>query len=188
MRFNPPPNWPPAPPGWTPPTGWQPDPSWPPPPPGWPLWVSDGKPGRRNGLILASVGAVLLIAVGAVITVAVTRDGSTTGPVGAPTNTTAAALSDEDQIEDVVEQFQQAWNGQEFDDLRNLICARMRADEQFSRANFTEMRNEMDQLDLTVTSIEVTGKTADTVIENDGKDPDEIAFIHEDGQWKWCEL
>ena len=40
-RFNPPPNWPPAPPGWTPPPGWQPDPAWPAPPQGWPLWVED---------------------------------------------------------------------------------------------------------------------------------------------------
>ncbi len=68
------------------------------------------------------------------------------------------------------------------------MCAEMRADEQFSRANFAEMRDEMGQLNLTVTSIEVTGKTADTVIENDGKDPDDIAFSYENGQWKWCEL
>lgn len=42
MRFNPPPNWPPAPPGWAPDSDWVPDPSWPPPPPGWQLWVDDG--------------------------------------------------------------------------------------------------------------------------------------------------
>lgn len=41
MRFNPPPNWPPAPPGWVPDANWQPDPSWPPAPPGWQLWVPD---------------------------------------------------------------------------------------------------------------------------------------------------
>lgn len=41
MRFNPPPGWPPIPPGWTPPAGWRPDPSWPPPPAGWQLWVED---------------------------------------------------------------------------------------------------------------------------------------------------
>jgi hypothetical protein len=44
MRFNPPPNWPRFPNGWTPPPGWQPDPSWPPPPYGWRLWVNDGEP------------------------------------------------------------------------------------------------------------------------------------------------
>jgi hypothetical protein len=38
-RFNPPPNWPIPPQGWSPPPGWQPDPTWPPPPPGWQLWL-----------------------------------------------------------------------------------------------------------------------------------------------------
>lgn len=41
MRFNPPPNWPPVPPGWAPDSNWSPDPSWPPPPPGWQFWVDD---------------------------------------------------------------------------------------------------------------------------------------------------
>lgn len=41
MRFNPPPNWPPAPAGFTPDASWQPDPAWGPPPPGWPVWVDD---------------------------------------------------------------------------------------------------------------------------------------------------
>jgi hypothetical protein len=40
-RFNPPPGWPSAPEGWTPPDGWAPDPSWPAPPPGWRLWLAD---------------------------------------------------------------------------------------------------------------------------------------------------
>jgi len=40
-RLNPPPGWPPVPPGWVPPPGWQPDPSWPDPPPGWNLWIED---------------------------------------------------------------------------------------------------------------------------------------------------
>lgn len=42
LTFNPPPGWPPAPPGWTPPKGWTPDPSWPEPPPGWQLWIPAG--------------------------------------------------------------------------------------------------------------------------------------------------
>ncbi len=41
LRFNPPPNWPPAPTGWTPPADWRPDPSWPAPPDGWQLWISE---------------------------------------------------------------------------------------------------------------------------------------------------
>ena len=38
--FNPPPGWPPAPPGWVPPEDWKPDPNWPPPPPGWIFWAA----------------------------------------------------------------------------------------------------------------------------------------------------
>jgi Excalibur calcium-binding domain len=38
-RYNPPPNWPASPPGWTPPPDWEPDPAWGPPPYGWQLWV-----------------------------------------------------------------------------------------------------------------------------------------------------
>jgi Domain of unknown function (DUF4041)/T5orf172 domain len=41
MKFNPPPNWPKPPAGWTPPPGWNPAPSWPPPPDGWRLWIPD---------------------------------------------------------------------------------------------------------------------------------------------------
>lgn len=41
LRFNPPPGWPPLPPGSEPGPGWRPDPAWPPPPPGWQLWVDD---------------------------------------------------------------------------------------------------------------------------------------------------
>ena len=39
--FNPPPNWPPAPPGYTPPPGWIPGPEFPPAPPGWLWWIKD---------------------------------------------------------------------------------------------------------------------------------------------------
>ena len=41
MRFNPPPNWPQPPAGWSPPPDWEPDPSWPQPPYGWQLWVAE---------------------------------------------------------------------------------------------------------------------------------------------------
>jgi hypothetical protein len=68
--FNPPPNWPPAPSGWTPPPGWQPDPAWGPPPPGWQLWT-DEPPKRhsRRRPLWASAGAGLLagIVIGAVV-------------------------------------------------------------------------------------------------------------------------
>jgi len=41
MRFNPPPNWPAAPTGWTPGPDWAPDPSWGPAPVGWSLWIPE---------------------------------------------------------------------------------------------------------------------------------------------------
>src|SRR5690349_5122027 len=55
-RFNPPPNWPPPPPGWVPASGWQPPPDWPVPPPGWPLWVEDAAAGQRTGPRHAKAG------------------------------------------------------------------------------------------------------------------------------------
>jgi FKBP-type peptidyl-prolyl cis-trans isomerase len=74
LRFNPPPNWPALPPGWTPPQGWVPDPSWPAPPAGWPLWTADPgaaktvagsgarmsrrQPGQRKRRIWPGVAAV----------------------------------------------------------------------------------------------------------------------------------
>ncbi|BBY33892.1 hypothetical protein BST33_12340 [Mycolicibacter minnesotensis] len=81
MRFNPPPNWPPAPPGWAPDANWAPDPTWPPPPPGWQLWVEDGagvppgayppygapwpppEPTSRKGLWLSLGAAAVALAV-----------------------------------------------------------------------------------------------------------------------------
>jgi hypothetical protein len=39
-HFNPPPGWPPTPPGFVPPAGWHPDPSWPSAPPGWQWWIA----------------------------------------------------------------------------------------------------------------------------------------------------
>ena len=39
-QFNPPPGWPPAPPGWRPPPGWQPDPQLPDPPADWQWWIA----------------------------------------------------------------------------------------------------------------------------------------------------
>jgi hypothetical protein len=63
-RLNPPPGWPPAPPGWVPPPGWQPDPSWPDPPPGWNLWIEDAaarsKPTLAARWAIAGGAATLL--------------------------------------------------------------------------------------------------------------------------------
>ncbi len=48
MRYNPPPNWPKPPAGWSPSAEWSPDPSWPPPPSGWQLWVEDGPAASKS--------------------------------------------------------------------------------------------------------------------------------------------
>jgi hypothetical protein len=45
--FNPPPNWPSAPPGWSPAADWTPDPAWGPAPPGWLLWL-ESEPSRPD--------------------------------------------------------------------------------------------------------------------------------------------
>lgn len=47
MRYNPPPNWPQPPEGWTSPRRWAPDPAWGPPPVGWELWVNDAAKAAR---------------------------------------------------------------------------------------------------------------------------------------------
>jgi TIR domain len=41
--FNPPPNWPKPPTGWSPSAEWRPDPAWGPPPSGWSFWVEEGE-------------------------------------------------------------------------------------------------------------------------------------------------
>jgi len=43
-RFNPPPNWPAVPAGWTPPPDWQPPADWPAPPKFWQLWTVEPEP------------------------------------------------------------------------------------------------------------------------------------------------
>ncbi|HEU0190489.1 MAG TPA: hypothetical protein VFR17_04365 [Mycobacterium sp.] len=77
MRFNPPPNWPAAPPGWVPDSNWRPDPSWPPPPPGWPLWVDESgfpvgpQPPRRSrkALWAALIAAAVVVVAGSLFAV-----------------------------------------------------------------------------------------------------------------------
>ncbi|MFI5843834.1 Ltp family lipoprotein [Catenuloplanes sp. NPDC051500] len=63
MRFNPPPNWPVAPAGWTPEPGWQPDPSWQPAPAGWPLWVQeqDSNWFSRHKVLTAAAGTFVVL-------------------------------------------------------------------------------------------------------------------------------
>lgn len=189
MRFNPPPNWPPTPPGWIPPPDWQPDPSWPPPPPGWQLWTSeDSAPSssrRRNGLILGVVVAVLVLAAAAVITVVVLRtpSASTTHPTG----TSAQQKTDEEQIKDTVQKFETAWNERNFQGFKPILCTEMQADRQFNETDFLDAREESGRVKLGVVSVEVNGDSATASVTHDGDAPDDITFVREDGTWKWCQ-
>jgi hypothetical protein len=187
MRFNPPPNWPPAPPGWTPPPGWQPDPSWPPPPPGWPLWVPDAPSGRKNGLIIGSLVAVLSLVVAGVIAVVLLRSPSETSGAKS-TQTSASQATDEQQIKDAVKAFEEAWNDRNFDGFKPIICKEMQSDEEFNEKDFLDARGESGELNLDVESVDITGDSATATVTREGEDQDDIDFVREDGRWKWCKL
>ena len=187
MRFNPPPNWPPVPPGWTPPPDWRPDPSWPPPPPGWPLWVPDA-PRSRTGLIIGAIALTLLVGIGVVVGVVIWSNKSTDITVARSTSSAAKPEpTDEELVREVVDQFEQAWNDEDFTTLTGLFCEDMRNDPEFSRSALQEVRDTGGELLLKIAELDVDGKTATARILNHGEDPDDIAFVNEDGDWKWCE-
>jgi hypothetical protein len=111
-RYNPPPNWPAPPAGWTPPPDWQPDPAWGPPPPGWQVWVDDQKQAagsRPVGWIIAVVAAFLVgIGVGAAATggngstptSAASTGKTSTAPTTSEATTAAPAEEPEVQYDD----------------------------------------------------------------------------------------
>ncbi len=187
MRFNPPPNWPPAPPGWTPPPGWQPDASWPPPPPGWHLWVRD-VPRRKAGLIIGAISATLLVAIGVLVAVVATR--RPPDITATPTTTAAASetLTDREQIEAVVERFQMAWNDIDFAAFAPIVCEKMRNADEFNQDDFLEARDVREDMDVSVVAVEVDGDSATASVMQVGEDPNDIGFVREDGEWKWCEI
>ena len=174
MRFNPPPNWPPAPPGWTPPPGWHPDAAWPPLPPGWPLWVPDA-PRRKTGLIIGALAAVLFLAVGGGV-VAIVATNRTPDITVTPTSTTEEAKSDEDQVRDVVDQFEQAWNDGAVDELRELFCTDMLTEAEFDEGSLREATEMGGDLRLTIAELDINGDAATATILNRGDDPDDIGF------------
>jgi hypothetical protein len=135
--------------------------------------------GRRLWL-----AAALVIAVAVGVTFIGTRSPVITGT---PTTATAEEKSDEDQLRDAVDQFEQAWNDDDFDALRQLVCTDLRSAGQFSTDELREARQIGGRLALTIESIEVGGVTATAVIENHGAGPDDIDFVREVGDWKWCE-
>jgi hypothetical protein len=187
MRFNSPPNWPAPPPGWTPPPDWRPDPSWPPPPPGWQVWVDDAPRSNKKGLIIGGIAAALVLIIGAVLAVSIFTKDSPQVTVSKPTSTNDKA-ENEKQIEDVVEKFQDAWNDSDFDAFKPIVCKDAQQDSEFNEKDFLDSREGSEKLDLNVTDVDIDGDDATVTVENDNKDPDDIAFTREDGEWKWCDF
>ncbi len=99
-RYNPPPNWPSPPAGWTAPGGWQPDPTWGPPPDGWQIWIEDeaSKPWvKRHKVLTGLLGLAIVVAVGSAfsgdgdkVTTAPAAQGATTTKSDTPSTDAAA--------------------------------------------------------------------------------------------------
>jgi hypothetical protein len=151
-------------------------------PPGWPLWVPDA-PRGKTGLVIGAIAVTLLVGLGVAIAAANWAPTVT----GTPTTVVEAEKSDEDLVRDVVDQFEQAWNDEDFAALTALFCEDMRNDPDFSRSALREVRDTGGELLLKITSLDVDGKSATATILNHGAEPDDIAFVREDGDWKWCE-
>jgi hypothetical protein len=190
MRFNPPPNWPPAPPGWTPPPDWRPDPNWPPPPPGWQLWIPDAPAGgKRTALIVGGVAVAIVTVVGIVLTVVLMSRSDDGGAVpSSTTRTSVQASSDEEQIDEKVAAFEKAWNNEDFDAMSEIVCDELHQDPEFTESDFLESRRDSGRLSLTVQNYDITGNTAVVSIEQLGATTNDFDFVREDGEWKWCEL
>jgi hypothetical protein len=184
MRFNPPPNWPASPPGWTPPPGWQPDPSWPPPPPGWQLWAPEQKP-RRRGLIAGLVvGGVVVVAVivylVAVLALRVWGSGQRLPP------------TDEERIRSVVAGFSDAWNDSDFTKFKAYFCGKsLKGTNAPTADKFSKQRGDDGRITIHVISVKVTGETAtaELVEKYDKKSlstEENLPFVLENGEWKAC--
>lgn len=109
---------------------------------------------------------------------------ATTGTAAAPAD--VRPWSAEAQIAELVQEFESAWNTSDFDGLRQLMCTELLAQDVFSDAELQDARAD-GTLDLTILELEIDGSSARSVIENHGVDADEIVFVREGGQWKWCE-
>lgn len=114
-----------------------------------------------------------------------------TGCARAVTGTAAAPadvrpFSAEEQIRDLVVEFERAWNTRDYDGLRDMLCAELLAEDVFSDDELADARSE-GTLELTIIDLDVDGDYAQSIIENHGADADDIAFAFEKGEWKWCE-
>ena len=108
----------------------------------------------------------------------------TTGDAAAPPD--VRPWSAEEQIRDLVIAFEGAWNTGDYAGLRQMMCAELLAQDVFSDEELADARAE-GTLDLTIVELEIDDLSARSVIENHGEDADEIAFVQEEGEWKWCE-
>jgi hypothetical protein len=79
QRFNPPPNWPTPPEGWSPPPNWQPDPSWGQSPEGWQYWVSERANPRAWVFSLVSAAGLYVV----FLVIALVATGGALGASGA---------------------------------------------------------------------------------------------------------
>jgi hypothetical protein len=136
----------------------------------------------RPSWIVAAAAAIAAIAVVGVVAVSVT------GPVdGRAVAAPALQMSDEEQVSDLVDRFESAWNAEDFAELRTLLCDEVRSQELFSVAGLTELRADAGRWALTINSIDVRGDTATAEIEESGEGAQDIGFAREDGEWRWCE-
>jgi hypothetical protein len=126
---------------------------------------------------------VLLVAVLAATAVGCSRE--TPGVAVAPTG--ALGFSDEGQVREVVDRFEQSWNDADFDAMSEILCEEMRDDPEFGPSEMREMREMAGTLVLTITDLAIDGDAATATILNRGDDADDIEFAREDGDWKWCE-
>jgi hypothetical protein len=143
-------------------------------------------PRRKTGLIIGALALTLVTVVGVVIAVVAANRAATV--TGVPTTIIEAEKSDEDQLRDVVDQFEQSWNDKDFDALSELFCEDMRNDPELSRSALRELRDGAGRLTLSVTALDINGDAATATITNLGEDPDDIDFAREDSDWKWCEF
>jgi hypothetical protein len=100
----------------------------------------------------------------------------------------ASSKSDTEQITEVVAKFQDVWNDSNFAGFMPIICEDGKSPEVFNESDFLDARRVSDDLELEVATVDVMGDGATAIVTNKNKDPDDIAFVREGGEWKWCDF
>lgn len=184
MGFNPPPNWPRPPAGWTPEPGWTPDPSWPPPPPGWQLLTKEPPPRRRSRGPLFAGLAVAMILLGVASCGAILLQ-SSIETSAEPTQVTSGA---EVTIRGVVATMAAAQNIDDSARFNAQFCASDNI--HTTDTELREHREQQGQVSIEILSLEMLSDnvavaelkaTADT-----GSRVDTVFFTTENGQWVFC--